>query len=513
MEHLLTARIDKLFYQGNPDVVLRQVFLDLCPGEFVRLEGPSGSGKSVLCRCLAGIIPLFESATLVGEVLFRGRNLSDLRLPQLAGEIGFVGHDPQNQLFCATLKEDLAFGPCSLLLEPSDIENRVKSALPFVGLTGYENRTSETLSGGEIRRAALASAWILDPKLIILDCSFDQIDARAHREICHKLAHMCSEKGKTVLLVDETSEICASFVQRTITMEKGTVVYDGKINRFSSCVPGYKRGSRGSIIPESAAPVPPETDQASTYPLISSKRRQPRNCSSDPVISVKGLCFTYPESGFALEDISFDVYRGEFVAIVGENGAGKTTLIKHLNGLLRPSAGEVIVNGLAVKDHTPAQMSDHVGYLLQDPLMQVCANTVRGEVGFALKAKGVPPQELAQRVDAILTRLDLVDVANVHPYRLPRSELQRAALASCLVSEPEILVVDEPTSAMGYPQNWETLELLSRISAEGTTILMITHDRDVAGYFCHRTIVMKKGRIEADTAGGRGLEAGLGAWR
>jgi energy-coupling factor transport system ATP-binding protein len=510
MEHLLTARIDKLSYQGSSDVVLRQGFLDLYRGEFVHLKGPSGSGKSVLCRCLAGIIPLFESAALAGEVIFRGRNLSDLRLPQLAGEIGFVGHDPQNQLFCATLKEDLAFGPCSLLLGPVDVERRVKSALRFVGLTGYENRTSETLSGGEIRRAALASACTLDPKLLILDCSFDQIDARAHRDICRKLAHMCSEMGKTVLLVDERLDTFASFVHRTIIMEKGTVVYDGKIDRFSSYVPDYGMGPRGDTIPESAAVVSPETDQGSIYPLISSKRRQPHCCSNDPIISVKGLCFTYPESGFAIEDISFDVFRGEFVAIVGENGAGKTTLIKHFNGLLRPSAGDVIVNGLAVKDHTPAQMSDYVGYLLQDPLMQVCSNTVRGEVGFGLKAKGVPPREIARRVDSILKRLNLMEVANDHPYRLPRSELQRAALASCLVSEPEILVVDEPTSAMGYPQNWETLELLSKISSEGRTILMITHDQDAAGYFCHRTIVMKEGRIESDTVGGRGLEADFG---
>ncbi len=510
MEHLLTARIDKLSYQGSSDVVLRQVFLELYPGEFVHLKGPSASGKSVLCRCLAGIIPLFESATLMGEVLFRGRNLSDLRLTQLAGEIGFVGHDPQNQLFCATLKEDLAFGPCSLLLEPGDVEGRVKRALRFVGLTEYENRTSETLSGGEIRRAALASARTLDPKLLILDCAIDQIDARTHRDICRKLAHMCSEMGKTVLLVDARPDANASFVHRTIVMDKGTVIYDGKIDRFSAWVPSNKMAPRGGIFMGTPAVISPEVDRCSTYPIIASKRRPPHNCSSDPIISVKGLCFTYPESGFALNDISFDVFGGEFVAIVGENGAGKTTLTKHLNGLLRPSAGEVIVNGLAVKDYTPAQMSNHVGYLLQDPLMQVCANTVRGEVGFGLKAKGVHPHEIAQRVDRILMRLDLTDVANDHPYRLPRCELQKVALASCIVSEAEILVVDEPTSSMGYPQNWETLELLSKISSEGHTILMITHDQDVAGYFCHRTIVMKKGRIESGTAGGRGLEADFG---
>jgi len=511
MEQLLTARIDKLSYQGSPEAVLQNVCLDFYPGEFIHLRGPNGSGKSALCRCLAGIIPLFESASLEGEVLFCGRNLSGLRLPQLAGEIGFIGHDPQNQLFCATLKEDLAFGPCSLLVEPIEVEDRVKRALRFFGLSGYENRTSETLSGGEIRRAALASAWTLDPKLLILDRAFDQIDARTHRDICCKLAHMCNEMGKTVLLVDARPKAFASLVQRTIVMKEGTVVYDGKIDRSPAHTLSHKTGPRSGTMLESASTVSLEVDQTSTYPLTASKRREPHDYSIDPIISVKGLCFTYPESGFALKDITFDVFRGEFVAIVGENGAGKTTLIKHLNGLLRPSEGEVIVNGLAVKDHTPEQMSGHVGYLFQDPLGQVCFNTVREEVGFGLKTRRIHPQEIAQRVDQILKRLDLMDVANEHPYRLPHGKLQRVALASCMVSGAEILVVDEPTSAMDYPQNWGTLEILSQISSEGRTILMITHDQGIASHFCHRTFVMNKGRIVTDLAGGRDLEAASGA--
>ncbi len=446
-----------------------------------------------------------------GRRLFCGRNLSDLRLPQLAGEIGFIGHEPQNQLFCATLKEDLAFGPCSLLVEPTEVEDRVNRALRFFGLSGYENRTSETLSGGEIRRAALASAWTLDPKLLILDRAFDQIDSRTHRDICCKLAHMCNEMGKTVLLVDTRPKPCASLVQRTIVMKEGTVVYDGKIDRSPAHTPGYKTGPGSGTILGGASTVSLEVDQTSTSPLTASKRKEPHDCSSDPIISVRGVCFTYPESGFALKDITFDVFRGEFVAIVGENGAGKTTLIKHLNGLRRPSEGEVIVNGLAVKDYTPAQMSDHVAYLFQDPLGQVCFNTVREEVGFGLKTKSVHPQEIAQRVDRILKRLDLMDVANDHPYRLPHGKLQKVALASGIVSGAEILVVDEPTSAMDYPQNWETLELLSQISSEKRTILMITHDRDIASHFCHRTIVMKEGRIETDLAGGRDLESASGS--
>ena len=391
MEHLLAARIEKLYYQGSREPVLRHVCLDLYPGEFIHLSGPSGSGKSSLCRCLAGIVPLFESAFLEGEVLFCGRNISDLQLPQLAGGIGFIGHDPQNQLFCATLKEDLAFGPCSLLVEPIEVEGRVKRALRLFGLTGYENRSSETLSGGEIRRAALASAWTLDPKLLILDRALDQVDARSHRDICRKLAHMCNETGKTVLLVDARPKPCTSLVHRTIVMKEGTVVYDSKIERSPAHLPGYKMEPGSGTILGSASAISLEADRTCAHHLTASKRRKPHERSSDPIISVKGVCFTYSQSGFALKDITFDVFRGEFVAIVGENGAGKTTLIKHLNGLLRPSDGEVMVNGLAVKDYTPAQMSDHVGYLFQDPLGQVCFNTVREEVGFGLKTKGYIP--------------------------------------------------------------------------------------------------------------------------
>lgn len=492
---MLTVRIDSLCYPGSTDAALRGIHLDVDPGEFIQVTGASESGKSALLRTLAGIIPLFEPAVIEGEILFYGRNLREWRLPELAGEIGFLGHDPQNQLFCSTLKDDLAFGPCSLLLMEPDIIERVKRAFGFVGLSGYENRKSETLSGGEIQRAAIASALTLDPKLLILDRSFDQIDRSTRKDVWRKLHRMCSEEGKSVILVDSRSDGCAAYVQRTIVMEQGTIIHDTKGAR----VPAPRLEKALSSASSVAGSHMRNLQGKSWHSGF-------QNLNPDPVIEVKDLCFGYQDSDFALQGISFEIFRGEFVAIVGENGAGKTTLAKHFNGLLSPSRGEVIVNGLMVKECTPSRMSDHVGYLFQDPLMQVCCNTVREEVGFGLALKKIPTVEIHRRVENVLKRFDLLDVAEEHPYRLSRSKLQRVALASCIVNDAQILVVDEPTSALDYPRNWETLSLLSRENAEGRTIIMITHDQTAAEYFCSRIIVMKKGRVESDLLRGQNCE-------
>ncbi|MBI5248380.1 MAG: ATP-binding cassette domain-containing protein [Desulfomonile tiedjei] len=496
MSRMMTVRIDSLHYPGGSDPVLRGLHFDVNPGEFIHVTGASESGKSVLCRILAGIIPSFEPAAIEGEVLFCGRNLAGWRLPELAGEIGFVGDDPLNQLFCATLKEDLAFGPCSLLLERPQIVESVKRAFRFVGLNGCENRMSETLSGGEIQRAAIASALTLSPKLLILDRAFDQIDHSTRRDLWCKLDRMCSEQGKAVILVDSRSDECSAFVHRTIVMERGTLTHDTNRRRASASVAG-----KALLSVASGAGSHARDGRAQSC------RSRNKKINADPIITVKDLWFRYQDSDFALQGISLELLRGEFVAIVGENGAGKTTLAKHFNGLLRPSTGEVIVNGLAVKDCTPARMSDHVGYLFQDPLMQVCSNTVREEVGFGLTVRKTPSLIVNERVESMLKRFDLLDVADEHPYRLSRSKLQRVALASCMVNEAEILVVDEPTSALDYPRNREIMALLTRENSEGRTIIMITHDQVAAEHFCGRIIVMKQGRVESDSSRGRKLEA------
>jgi energy-coupling factor transport system ATP-binding protein len=494
---LLDARIDAVSYPGQGSPCLRNIRLRLFPGEFIVLTGTAESGKSTLCRCLSGVIPLFDSAEFSGEVTFCGRSPAFRRLPELAGEIGLVSREADDQLFCATVEEDLAFGPCSLLVEPERVRSLVRWSLELVGLSGYEKRRIETLSGGEAQRVAIAAALTPEPRLLILDRGTDQLDPDAHKSLYEGLRKLCIDRRTTVLTVDERALESVHPGDRHLILEGGTLIYDGPPKEIR----GSGRGCslRGPSPPKSYAALPEHARQPA------SDRTDPRdkpkgaagNCAA---ISVRDLWFRYPGRDFILRGVSLEIERGGFVALAGKNGTGKTTLAKHFNGLLRPYSGCVELNGTDIRQFSPGQPAAQVGYLSQQPHLQVCTGSVREEIGFSLKTKGLRGPALERRVDLLLEKFDLSDVADVHPYRLTRSRLQKMAVASCLASDPPVLVMDEPTSGLSHPQDCLIMDLLRDLHAEGRTILVITHDLGLVRDYCSDLIVMESDESRTDAS-------------
>ncbi|AOT72037.1 ABC transporter ATP-binding protein [Geosporobacter ferrireducens] len=474
MKQLFTARIEGLYYPEQMNPVLKDISLSFRPGQFIFLAGPPRSGKSSLCQALAGVIPSFKEGVLRGEINFEGENIIGKPLPEVTGKIGLVRDEPQNQLFCTTVEEDLAFGPCNLLLEPEEVKRKIKKALHFVGLEGFENRKPETLSGGEAQRIALASMLTLEPKVIILDGAVTQLDPQSRREIYEKLHTLAQQEKKIVIIVEEKAYQYLYLAHRLICLDQGTVLYDGYPKKevlFDVKKPWN--------FPEKV-PVDNAAD-----------KERPR-------ISVNHLTFQYPNRKFALKNISLDIYPGEFVALMGRNGAGKTTLAKHFNGLHKPGSGDVVINHMNTKEYSTAQLASQVGYLFQNPQIQICTHSVQAEVAFALKAKKIPKREIEGKVSQLMDKMGLIKFAQEHPYKLAKSDVQRLALASCLINEPQILIVDEPTSQMSAAQSWETMELISQYNRSGVTVIMISHDLNLALNFTSRMIIMNQGQITLD---------------
>lgn len=474
MDQLFTARIESLYYPEQANPALKDIFLDFKPGEFVFLAGSPRSGKSSLCQALAGVIPAFKVGTVNGEINFAGENLTTKRLPEVAGTIGLVREEPQNQLFCTTVEEDLAFGPCNLLLEPEKVRARIKKALQFVGLPGYENRKPETLSGGEAQRIALASALTLEPEVIILDGAVTQLDPQGRREIYEKLRTLALQEKKIVIAAEEKAYNYLRLANRLIILNKGTIIYDG-----------YPK-KEALFTAEKAWNFPKRTNSANIANM------------EKPIVSVINLTFQYPNGDFALENISLDIYPGEFIALMGRNGAGKTTLAKHFNGLHKPAGGDVVINQMNTKNYSTAQLAGQVGYLFQNPQLQICTNSVWAEVAFALKVKKLPKKVIEDRVSLLLAEMGLTEFSQSHPYKLARSDIQKLALASSLANEPQILIIDEPTSQMSAVQSWETMELISQYNRNGITVIMISHDLNLALNFSSRIVVMDEGQIAMD---------------
>jgi energy-coupling factor transporter ATP-binding protein EcfA2 len=480
--NIVEAKINSLYFSDAKNPVLKNIDIQIPAGEFIVLTGPSGAGKSVFLHCLAGVIPHYKYARLDGEIRFRGHVIP--RLPEVAGKIGLITDNPQNQLFSTTVEEDLAFGPSNMLLKPMEIHQLITYALDFVGLSGYEKRKPETLSGGELQRIVLASVLTMDPEILLLDRPADQLDPKGRKDIYQKLRSLCKAQGKTVIAAEEMLEDVVSLADHIWIMDQGTLRQRIKGDKNITPISIRKQFSEirvRQVKGESISPSLKSMDQ------------------STPAVEVKGLSLRYENSEFALKNVSLKICPGDFVALIGENGAGKTTLTKTFNGLLRPEKGSVFINGLNVAEHTTAQLSAHIGYLFQNPLLQVCQNSVEEEISFGLKVKKFPKDNIKNRVQQVLRDFRLEGAASLHPYKLSRGMLQKVALASVLVSDPPILVIDEPTSNMCYEEAREVMDLIDQYHQKGHTVIMITHNLTLAEEYCRRFIVMHKGRLVLDT--------------
>lgn len=220
--------------------------------------------------------------------------------------------------------------------------------------------------------------------------------------------------------------------------------------------------------------------------------------AKNPLIGVSGLTHRYPDGTLALADVTLDLNEGEFVGIIGQNGSGKTTLVKHFNGLLRPTTGEVLVGGIDTKSSTVAELSKKVGYVFQNPDHQICQSNVFDEVAFGPRNLGLSEAEIRDRVMAALKDVRIEKLAQRHPFLVSKGERQRIAIASVLAMKPSILIVDEPTTGQDYMESKEIMDLLRRLNEEGHTILVISHNMKLIAEYAGRVIVFARGKVLLD---------------
>jgi energy-coupling factor transport system ATP-binding protein len=482
------ASISQFHYPRAACPALANLDVNIRPGDFVGVTGPAGAGRTTLCYCLTGVIPHALQGTFEGSVQVMGVNLADQPLPQLAGLVGLVLPQPENQLFNLTVEEDVAFGPENLGLNAASIRARVDQSLDFVGMRAFRHRASSTLSGGEMQRTVLASVLAMTPELLVLDQPASALDPLGRQQIYDNLFRLNRERGTTIVVVEDRLDDVLVHASRIFLMQAGQIIVDTSPAQFLSDKRVLASGIRLPVL------MQPNHRFATTL-------SSPASCPTAEIerVHIAKVSFRYPKTDhWTLEEVSLSFRAGESVAIVGSNGAGKTTLAKHLIGLLRPTRGKVTVEGQDTARLSTARLSGKVGFLFQDPDYQIFANSVFDEVAFGLKIRKVPNAEITQRVSAILDRLGLLAFADNHPYRLSRGQRQRLALATILVREPSILVVDEPSSGLDYAETLDVMGLLNDFREQGGTVILITHDMELVERFATRVVVMANGKIKAD---------------
>jgi energy-coupling factor transporter ATP-binding protein EcfA2 len=496
-------------YPSTEEPILRDLAFDIEEGEFLLVIGPSGAGKSTLLRCLNGLIPHFYGGTISGQVRVADRDPVAVGPGGMADTVGFVLQDPEAQFVVDRVEDELAFALENHGVEPMVMRKRVEEALDQLNIAHLRHRSVSTLSGGERQRVAIAAVMTLHPRVLVLDEPTSQLDPQAAEEVLDTLVKLNQDLGLTIVLSEHRLERVVQYVDRilylpghsgTVTLGEPRAVLDevdlapplvrlAKELGWSPLPLTIKQGRRFAR---------QLTLQTAEDEALDSVPR-PAHDPPSPAISIQNVAYSY-NGHPALQHISLQVHQGEFVALMGRNGSGKTTLLKHLVGLLRPDNGAVQINqagpggSMDTRQAAVEEIIRVVGYVPQNPNALLFNDTVRQELEFTQRGHDIPPGDF----QGLLDTLSLTSYANNYPRDLSVGERQRVAMASILVANPQILLLDEPTRGLDYQQKATLAAFLQSMKVEGRTIIMATHDVELVANCADRVVLLGDGQVVVD---------------
>lgn len=467
-------------HAGRSRWACRGVDLEVGAGERVLLLGPSGAGKSTLLLALAGLLDP-DGGDNEGDITVGGR------APTTARDLtGLVLQDPESQIVMARAGDDVAFGLENHLVPRAEIWPRVDGALATVRFPYGRDRATDRLSGGEQQRLVLAGTVALEPALLLLDEPTANLDPSGAALVRATVKRVQASTGATLVIVEHRVEAVLDLVDRLVVLEAGGgVVADG--------LPARIFAARGAELAEAGVWVPGR-------PLPRAQRSGP---AGEVVVTVRDVTVRYPpETVAAVAAASLDLHAADALAIVGSNGSGKSTLALVLAGLTAPQSGEVALAKASAADpdlplhRWPARrLADRVGTVFQDPEHQFLCRTVADELALGPRRLGLGASVVRARVNALLERLGLTNLATANPFTLSGGEKRRLSVATALATEPDVLVLDEPTFGQDRRTWLELVDLLRELRDDGAAVCCVTHDEDFVSSLCDRVSIMSEGRL------------------
>ncbi|MEW6750470.1 MAG: energy-coupling factor transporter ATPase [Candidatus Latescibacterota bacterium] len=502
-------------YRAATDPALRDVCCHLRRGEAVGLLGLSGSGRSTLAATLNGTIPRLVRGELTGRVLLGGEDIAGRYPRELADRIGYLFQDFEAQLFSTSVALEVAFGPENLAVPRAQIVRRVAECLELVGLSSQVDRAPAALSGGQKQRLALASVLALEPQVLVLDEPTSDLDPSGRAELLAAIRRLRARADLTVLVIDpQVDEL--GWADRLLVLDRGQVVLEGTpgqvwsrpaeltargLKPFTLSRLAASLGCRGpwDAAPEAARAIAAagwQADPQATGRLQAADAARP--APGDALLEMEDLTYGYADGTQALRGVSLSLRQGEYVALLGRNGSGKTTLVRHLNGILTPAGGDLRLRGRSLRGQSPASLCRSVGLVFQNPDHQIFAERVWDEVAFGPRLQGLSAQEVQRRTEEALAAVGLAGLGQVDPFLLSKGGRQRVAVAAALATQPEIIVLDEPTTGLDSRELEGMTALIGELNAAGHTILIVTHAMDLAACCAHRVVLLEEGRILRD---------------
>ncbi|HWO75776.1 MAG TPA: ABC transporter ATP-binding protein [Bacillus sp. (in: firmicutes)] len=465
-----------LQYEDHEKATLKDIHFKINQGERVLLLGPSGSGKSTLTFCLNGLYPKDLDGEMTGNIFIQGKETAAYRPGEISQVVGVVFQDPESQFCMLTVEDEIAFGLENIRVDPDEMEQGIEQALQLVGMLPYRYEMISTLSGGWKQKLALACVLALKPKVLILDEPNANLDPIASRELIQTIRKLQKELNFTLIVIEHQLDEWMAMIDRCLILNReGSIIYDGPpaqgfrkhyslLKNEGIWLPrafelGIEWNQKG-FLTDSVTPLVLNDllkhVTASSVEFFPSRKRKESNKA---ILTARNISVRTPEKEI-LRDLSIDLYHGEVLAIIGPNGAGKTTLSQVLAGIKKANSGEVRLEDRPLHAFPEEKLRKKIGYVFQNPEHQFITDTVYQEIAFGLRMQRLGQEEIDEKVNEVIDICQLQDLEYAHPFSLSQGQKRRLSVATMIVDEQQILILDEPTFGQDARSNRRTDEII-----------------------------------------------------
>ncbi|MCI6668280.1 MAG: ABC transporter ATP-binding protein [Romboutsia timonensis] len=502
-------------YRVQAEPTVKNINLSIYEGEKVLIVGPSGSGKSTLAHCINGLVPFFYDGIVTGQLNINGNDATKMNIFELSKIVGTVLQDPDSQFIGLTVGEDIAFKLENYCISQDEMIDRVDKSAELVDIKKELYSSPYKLSGGQKQRVTLAGVTVDDVKILLFDEPLASLDPATGESAIELIDKMQKQNNKTAIIIEHRLEdVLHCDVDRVIVMDKGEIIADTTIDEIIRKDILRKVGIREPLYLTALRYADCEINDTlklkniETLELGEYKEKlkdwyenievYESDENQNPILELDNICFSYNNEKQILKNVSFKINKGDMAAIVGRNGAGKSTISKLVCGFYKPTSGRILFDGKDMVDYTIKERSEKIGFVMQNPNQMISKTMVYDEVAFGLKIRGLSDSEIKERVEETLRICGLYGYRNWPISALSFGQKKRVTIASILVLNPEMIILDEPTAGQDFKHYTEIMEFLVDLNKKGVTILMVTHDMHLMLEYTNKVIVLSEGEKIAD---------------
>ena len=502
-------------YNNVVDKTLKNIDLTINKGEKVLIVGPSGSGKSTLSHCINGLIPFSYNGEIEGELIIDNIKPYEESLSDVSKKVGTILQDQDSQFIGLSVGEDVAFNFENNAMPLNEMKVKVIDALELVNMVDFINHSPYELSGGQKQRVSLAGVLGSDAEVLLFDEPLANLDPASGKEIMQLINDIHEKTNKTIIIVEHRIEdVLEQPFDKVIVINKGKVQGFGTPDEILKSDLLKNNGLREPLYLEAMKLAGCDIsgsenlkdlnniDEKNKEVLKNWFNNETSNKDSiikeEKILEVKNLAFSHDKIKNTINDVSFHLNKGEILAVLGNNGAGKSTLCRLITGILKPQKGSIFLNNQCIDSWSIKQKGSSIGYVMQNPNQMISQHMIKDEIALGLKCRNYSKEEIDKKVEEVLK------ICGLYPYRnwpvsaLSYGQKKRVTIASILAINPQVIILDEPTAGQDYKHYTEFMEFIKELSAQGISIILITHDMQLTLEYCHRAVVLSGGEKIAD---------------